>query len=481
MLSRIATTLPFNFSPSTTSWWFADALSREPAAHQAVPLVGESHCDVAIVGGGYTGLWSAISLKERSPSTSVTLLEANLCGSRASGKNGGVVEGYWASLPSMERNLGADAALEITRAGARAQDAIRTFATSKGREVWWRESGNIRISAAPAQDAAIHVFVETARKLGVADTAQEMSPAQAAAHCNSATFRGGVFFPEGANIHPGLMVRELRRAAISAGVKVFENTPMLRIEKGSPIRLTTVNGQVFARDVILATNGDLASLPQAKPHLSIFSSYALMTAPAHEQIERLNWSQHEGLSDFRMFLHYFRKTIDNRVLMGSGSGPISSNGNTADFRLTKDVASVLRTVKGLRRLLPPFADVGIVSTWGGEIDVSADRLPIVRSIPGTRIHYACGFSGHGVNPTYIAGQILASLALGLNNEWTNLPLRTRVVPHLPPEPFRTYGARIVRWAILGCEEADEKGIEPGVLKRGIAALPKRLGVRVGVR
>jgi len=132
-------------------------------------------------------------------------------------------------------------------------------------------------------------------------------------------------------------------------------------------------------------------------------------------LEAMGWRGEEGISDMRMFLHYFRKTPDGRVLMGSGSGPIAFNGHTNDSRLREDPASAERAERGLRRLLPSFRDVPIARAWGGQIDVSADRLPFFKTIPGTRIHFGCGYSGHGVNPTYIGGQCLASLVL--NENW----------------------------------------------------------------
>lgn len=206
-----------------------------------------------------------------------------------------------------------------------------------------------------------------------------------------------------------------------------------------------------------------------------------MTEPAPEKLKQMGWSGEEGLADLRMFVHYFRKTIDGRVLMGSGSGPISYGGNATDSGLTTDRASGARAERALRRLLPGFADVGLSGIWGGGIDVSSDRLPFFKTMPGTRIHYGCGYSGHGVNPTYMGGQCLASLVLGANDAWANLPLCTRTLPSLPPEPFRAIGGRLVRWGIIGCEEAEERGQRAGLAARAAAAIPKAFGLRIGTR
>jgi glycine/D-amino acid oxidase-like deaminating enzyme len=467
--------------PGDPSWWFADALAAEGGAPPSPSLAGEITADVAIVGGGYTGLWTALALRERAPGLSVVLIEASLCGSGASGKNGGKVHGYWASLGGMETSIGSDAALAVARAGTRAQDAIRRFATAPGRDVWWREGGNVRISAAPAQDAKVAAIVTTARRLGVPDTARELSAQEVAAYCRSPVFRGGIYLPEGANVHPARLARALRQAAIQAGVTIHENTPLTGLDAGSPNRLRTPAGQIVAREVVLATNIGLAARREISPYVSVFSSYALMTEPVPDKLREIGWTGEEGLSDLRMFLHYFRRTIDGRVLMGSGSGPISYRGNTLDDGLTQDAASAARAERGLRRLLPGLGDVAVAKSWGGGIDVSADRLPFFRTLPGTRVHYGCGYSGHGVNPTYIGGQSLASLVLGGQDEWANLPFCRRELPALPPEPFRVVGGRFVRWGIIGCEEAEERGQVAPALMRAAAAIPKLFGLRIGTR
>jgi glycine/D-amino acid oxidase-like deaminating enzyme len=139
--------------PADPSWWFADALKQEGGQPASPSLTGEVTVDVAIIGGGYTGLWTALALKARRPGLSIALIEAGLCGGAASGKNGGKVHGYWAALQGMSSSIGDDGALAVARAGTMAQDAIRAFATAPGRDVWWREAGNMRVSAAPAQDA----------------------------------------------------------------------------------------------------------------------------------------------------------------------------------------------------------------------------------------------------------------------------------------------------------------------------------------
>lgn len=466
---------------SPRSWWFDEALAHEGHLPAALPPTGRITTDVAIVGGGFTGLWTALALKSRAPQLRVTVLERDICGAGASGKNGGKAHGYWASLWSMSRDLGPDAALQIARAGTRAQDLLRAFATAPGRDVWWREGGNLLVSAAPAQDGAIARIAETAVAMGVPDSARALSAAEVASHCHSPVFRGGVFLEEGATVHPGRLARALRQAALDAGVTLHEHTRVDAIVPGDTSLLRCTTGEIVARDVVMATNVELARLPRLAPHISVFSSYALMTDAAPEALQRMGWNSDVGMADLRMFLHYFRKTPDGRMLMGSGSGPIAYGGRADAPQLTGDIASANRAAAGLRRLLPALGQTGIAQVWGGAIDVASDRLPIISTIPGTRHHYACGFSGHGVTPTCLAGQVLASLVLNRKDDWSNLPLVTRRMPRLPPEPFRSYGGRIVRRAILACEDAEEEGLRPGALPRFGSALPRLMGMRIGTR
>jgi glycine/D-amino acid oxidase-like deaminating enzyme len=181
-----------------------------------------------------------------------------------------------------------------------------------------------------------------------------------------------------------------------------------------------------------------------------------------------------------MFLHYFRTTDDGRVLMGSGSGPIGFRG-TVDERFSGDEPTAARAEAGLRRLLPGLAGARVERAWGGPIDVSADHLPFFGTKPGTRLHYGAGYSGHGVGPSWLGGQILASLVLGADDEWTRLPLASRRVATLPPEPFRRVGGGLVRHAIMRVEAADEQGRRAPLSARSVAALPRLLRMELGTR
>ncbi len=466
--------------PALPSWWLEQALAAEGDPAPAAPLDGDATADVAIVGAGYTGLWTALALRERAPELRVTVLEAEICGHGPSGRNGGFVHGYWAALASNLPVLGRDAALALARAGERIVPGIRAFAEARGEDVWLRERGMLMVSAAPAQDAAVERAVEVAASLGAPEQAQALSAPELAARVSSPVFRGGVFFPDGATVHPGLLVRALRRAVVAAGVTLHERTPVTRVVPGAPTVLETPRGSVRAREVVLATNAALTGRRPAGRSLTNFGSYVVLTEPAPELLAAIGWTGGEAIVDGRMFLHYFRTTGDGRVLMGSGSGPIGFGGRV-DERFDRDSATAARAEAGLRRLLPGLAGARVERAWGGPIDVSADHLPFFGTEPGTRIHYGAGYSGHGVGPSWLGGQILASLVLDADDEWSRLPLATRRPPRLPPEPFRRVGGGLVRASIMACEAAEEQGRRGPLLARAGAALPRLLGLELGTR
>lgn len=469
-------------APDGMSWWMQDAIRAE--AGTAPPFMapkGSSSVDVLIVGGGYTGLWTALSLREKAPHLSVTLIEAGLCGSGASGKNGGKVHGYWGSLATMAANFGPDKALEIARLGTKAQDRIRAFATHPGRDVWWREAGNLRAITTDLQQSKADATIATAHRLGAADSARALTREELAARVTSPVFRAGIAYSEGANVHPARLARALRQACIDAGVTIYENTPMLALDEGAPNRIRHANGEFLARHTVLATNIALAAHPLVARSLALFSSYAVMTEAAEDLTERLGWRGHEGLADLRMFVHYFRKAGGTRLLMGSGSGPIAYGARVDSRALTHDQAAADRAVAAIHRFFPQLRGLGIAKSWGGGIDISPDRLPFFRSTASGTVHLGAGFSGHGVNATCLAGECLSGLVLGLRDDWTTSPFCTRQLPQFPPEPFRTFGGRMVRASILGCEDAEERGQRGAGLHRIGAALPKLLGIKVGTR
>jgi glycine/D-amino acid oxidase-like deaminating enzyme len=406
----------------------------------------------------------------------VVVLEADECGLGPSGRNGGFVHGYWSYLPRLRESFGDEAALAVAHAGDRIVPEIRAFCERHGADVWLREAGMLRVSAAPAQDGAVGDEVEAAWELGAPEEAVLLEGEALAERISSPVFRKGVFMRDGATIQPARLVRALRRAAI-ASVRVHEHSRVTRIDDR---RLETEQGLVRAREIVVATNAAAAGWRPLSRNLTVFGSYVVLTEPVPELLEQINWTGGEAVFDGRMFLHYFRTTNDGRVLMGSGSGPIGYGGRIDD-RFTKDEPTGARAEQGLRRLLPGLAEARITNSWGGPIDVSSDHLPFFGTVPGTRIHFGAGYSGHGAGPSWLGGQILARLVQGVDDELTRLPFVTRRVPRLPPEPLRRLGGGLVRASIMACEEAEEQGRRPSLPARMGAAIPRVLHMSVGTR
>ena len=461
-------------------WWLQEALEAEGGAPEAPPLEGDADADVAIVGGGYTGLWTALALRERDRSLRIAVLEAEICGLGPSGRNGGFLHGYWSKLAELRELVGAERALEVCRLADRVVPGVRAFCEARREDVWLRDGDMLKISAAPAQDAEVERAVRTARELGVEDEAVPLSPAEVAERIRSPQFRGGVFYRDGATVQPARLARALRRAVLADGIALHERTRVERIRAGSPNVLETARGRLRTPEVVVAVNAAAAGWPPLKGWLTNFGSYIVLTEPAPELVEEIGWTGGEAIVDGRMFVHYFRTTPDGRVLMGSGSGPIGFGGRIDD-RFTCDRPSAARAEAGLRRLLPALAGASVTHAWGGPIDVSADHVPFFGTVPGQRLHYGLGYSGHGVGPSWLAGQVLASLVTGVEDEWTAIPLARRKVRRLPPEPFRRIGGGLVRSAILACEYAEEEGRHPPLAARAGAALPRLLGMRIGTR
>jgi glycine/D-amino acid oxidase-like deaminating enzyme len=468
-------------APSLPAWWLDEALAAERgSAAEAPPLEGDVEADVAVVGGGYTGLWTALELKEREPSLRVCVLEAEVVGWGPSGRNGGFVHGYWTNLGHLRSLFGDDGALAVARTAQCIVPGIRDWCAARGEDVWFREGGYLKVSAAPAQDAAVERAGRIAAELGAGDQVRPLTPEEVAAHCRSPVFRSGVFYPDGATVQPARLALALRRGALAAGVELHERTRLTALQHGTPNVLETPGGRVRAAEVVVAVNAAAAGWKPTRRHLTNFGSYVVLTEPVPELVAELGWTDGVAITDARMFVHYFRTTDDGRVLMGSGSGPIGFAG-LIDERFTGDRATAGRAEAGLRRLLPALAGARIERAWGGPIDVSADHFPFFDTVAGTRVHYGVGYSGHGAGPAWLGGKILASLVLGASDEWMALPLVGRRVPTLPPEPLRRVGGGAVRSAILACELAEEGGRRGPLAARAAAALPRLLGMEIGTR
>ena len=460
------------------SWWLREALRAEGDPAPAPQLAESLDCDVAIVGGGYTGMWTAYDLTERAPGTRIVVLEQDICGGGPSGRNGGFVHGWWDQLPLLVDLHGRDAALELARASEMAVRQIGEFCDRHGVDAWFTPAGYLQASASPAQDDEWSRAAEVCRELGVPDAYVPLSAEEVQSRCALPRFRSGVLMPSGATVQPAHLARGLRRVLIERGVVIHEGTRVLRLEPGKPVRLRTDSGEVRAEQVVLGMNAWAAGWPGFRTRLMTWASYIVLTEPIPDRLEEIGWTGGEAITDSRFTIHYFRTTRDGRIAFGAGVGAAGYGGAIGRV-FTEDRAAVSRAAAGFRHLFPMLADVRLDDAWGGPIDISSDRLPAIGSRHGGRVHFAHGYSGNGVGPARLAGRILAALVDGGSDPIAQLPIVGARARRFPPEPFRYIGARMIREALVRKDEAEDQGRRPGMLTRAVTRLPRLLGYRMG--
>ena len=460
------------------SYWLRDALADE-ADPAPLPQPNEpATYDVVVIGGGYTGLWTAYFLTEADPAIRVAIVEQDICGGGPSGRNGGFLHGWWDQLPLLEELHGRDGALEVARAADGSVEGVRAFCERHGVDAWFRHGGYLRVSASTAQDGDGDDAVAACRRLGVPDQLVELSAAEVRMRCASPTFRGGVLMPNAATIQPARLARGMRRVLLERGVRIHEATRATGISVRGAVRVTAADVRLTADHAVLAVNAWAASWPLHRSAIVAWGSYMILTDPAPEALARMGWTDGEAITDSRFTVHYFRTTPDGRVAFGAGVGAAGFGGRIGRS-FERDAHAVERAMAGIRRLLPDLADVPITEAWGGPIDVSSDRLPIIGSTHGGRVHHAYGYSGNGVGPAHLAGRILAARILGGKDPVAHLPIAGRRVRRFPPEPIRYVGARIVREALIRRDEVSDAERRPGPIVRLLVRLPRLLGYRLG--
>lgn len=470
--------------PVRSPWWLQEALQWEAADSWSPPLrshFGNSRADVVIVGGGYTGLWTAHALLSRDPSLHVVVVEQHLCGYGASGRNGGFASGYWRYLPALVARFGDRGAEEIALAGAAAQQGIADLVAETGLDFWWQDTGHLKVATTREQDAGMDAVADQARRLGHADQVSRLDAEGVAKLCATDRFGSGVLFAEGGLVQPARLGRVLRQRVVELGAEVLERTTVVEVRDlpHGRLRVVTERGQIQCDDVVLASNAALSRNALVRRQVTPFSSHIALTEPVPDLLAENGWASGPGIFDSLMFPHYFRTTPDKRIAMGSGSGAIGAYGTMAD-RLFADDAATGRAREALRRFFPG-AETRVSHSWGGPIDISADKLPFFGTDPRRRVHYAVGYSGHGVNPAWIGGQTMASFVLGARDEWTALPFASRRIPGLPPEPARTWGAHAISGAIIRTEEATSDARRPRRIDLAVGAVPRVLGMPLGTR
>jgi len=458
------------------SWWLREALAAEKDSAPQAPLTSEISADVVVIGGGFTGLWTAYHLTQAKPDMKVVVLEQDICGGGPSGRNGGFASGWWDELDGLISLYGRDEAVRACRAISDSINAIGEFCRLHKVDAWYKHAGYLYAATAPQHEAIAEEIVRLAGEVGVPDELQALSPQEVKARCDSPAFRSGAFMRDGASVQPALLARGLRRVLLEWGVIIHEGTPVTRLDAGPPAVAITAGGSVRAPKAVLALNAWAVGWPQLRRRLVAWSSYIVLTAPAPEKLAKIGWTGGELVTDFRTSVRYFRTTRDGRIAFGGGGGRASSR---IDDSFTHDMRAVEEAAEGFRRLFPSFADVPLEDAWGGPIDVSPTHLPTFGSLAPGNLFYALGYTGNGVAPSHLAGKVIADLVTGADTDSTRLPMVNRKPRLFPPEPLRSIGAAVVRRAIIAKDTAEERGHHPNPVMLAIARMPRRMGYLLG--
>jgi glycine/D-amino acid oxidase-like deaminating enzyme len=458
-------------------YWLEEAGDRPPLPSAD----GELSCDVLVVGGGYTGMWAAWQLSQLEPGASVILLEADRCGHGPSGRNGGFANAMWFSAYTLRERVGAPAAGRVVRAAQNAVEGIGRFCSEQEVDAWYRRSGYLQLSAAPAQDGIWSKAVATCREMGEADAARELSAEQVSRRCQSPRFRAGVLYPGTATVQPARLALGLReRLSDHPGVRVFERSPLRRLRAGGWGCLAeTPTARIRSGSCLLAlgpASGAVGS--PLRGRLTVTSSHIVLTEPVPDVLEEIGWTGGECITDARAMVHYMRTTPDGRIAFGWAGGRIAY-GARLGGRTELDPGIVDRVASDLRSFFPQLEGRRITHAWGGPIDVSPTHLPVVAPLRSDRVHGAFGYTGNGVGPSLMIGRTLASLALDRRDEHSQLPL-VEPDPRLVPTGLALWlGGNAIRAGLVVKEAAEERGTVAGALSRGLAAIPERIGFHIG--
>lgn len=466
--------------PARRSWWLEEALAHpEFAGPEAPALRGRTTADVVILGGGFTGMWTAWFLKERDPGIDVVLLEADICGGGPSGRNGGFCDGWWGHIVDLAETFGEADALELLMACGRSPTEIGAWCEANGVDAWFRHTGVLAVATNASAEGRWQGTLEAARRLGLQDEYRALTDAQVREICDSPVFRDGLLIPDGANVQPARLARGLRRALIERGVRIFEDTPVLRFRASKPVVAETPAGEVRAGEAVIGLGAWAMWLRPFSPYLTVRGSYIVITAPAPERLGELGWTGGQAIHDVRPSVHYARTTPDGRIALGLG-GLQPGLAQRIDGRYDYEGRFVRRVARDLVRWFPSFADVPIEAGWGGPINVSGLTMPFFGSLGRHgNVHYGLGYTGNGVGPSHLGGKILAALATHADDGFTRLAVVSREPMRFPPEPLRSIGAAVVNAAVLREDDLADAGRRADPLTRFLARLPRRLGYHLG--
>ncbi|GAA4082960.1 NAD(P)/FAD-dependent oxidoreductase [Nocardioides kongjuensis] len=433
------------------------------------PLTGNRKTDVAIVGGGYVGLWTALRIKELDPAVDVTIVEADVCGGGASGRNGGFVLSWWPKFASLTALCGEQEALRLALASEDAITEIGEFCAAHSPEAEFRRSGWLWTATSPAHDRSWDDVVTLADR-AKEGTFEHLAPREVARLAGSPTHLAGVLEHSAAIVHPGHLVRALRRRALELGVNIYENTKVKRLNRRGAPRLATAAGTICADRVVVATNAWAAGLKELHTRLFVISSDIVATEEIPNELDEIGWREGPAITDSQTLVCYYRTTDSGRVVFGKGGWSIGIGGHMTKA-MERSAGRAEMVTRDFQRYYPMLRQARITHDWAGPIDRTHNSLPIIDWLNREKtIAVGVGWSGNGVGPSVVGGKMLASMVLGRQDEWSSAGLVSARAKHFPPDPVRYVGAHLVREAIVRKERAEALDLRPSRVAVAISNL-----------
>jgi glycine/D-amino acid oxidase-like deaminating enzyme len=401
-------------------------------------LAGATQTDLAIVGGGYCGLWTAVLAKRRNPGARVVLLEANSIGWAASGRNGGFCEASLTHGEENGRSRWPDEYDALERLGLDNLDAFETDVRELGIDCEFERTGSLSVAVEDHQ-------VEWLR-----DSAHFLDRDAVRAEIDSPLFLAGEWERDScAMVHPARLARELARVATDLGVEIHEHTRVVDLDAPTrgPVVVRTTEGSVTADRVVLATNVFPSLLRRTRMMTVPVYDYVLMTEPlTSEQLASIGWTNRQGLGDLANQFHYSRLTADNRVLWG-GYDAIYHAGGRVRGSYEERPATFTSLATHFLAAFPQLEGLTFSHRWAGAIDTSTQFVAFHGLASRGRVAYAAGFTGLGVGATRFAAEVMLDRLSGLSTERTRLEMVRRKPLPFPPEPFASVGINVTRWSL----------------------------------
>ncbi len=418
------------------SVWAAGTPDYQPGP----PLVGDTTADLAIIGGGFTGTSTAYHFSRRYPEKQVVLLEAGSLANGASGRNGGMLLNWLPLDPPPNPEI--DALIyRTTNAG---MDTIEEIIRRHDLTVSYRRDGTLSVFTSPERAEYAHAKVEYHRSLGL--PSQFIDRSTLAQNFRLEGAYGGVLDPNSGQLNGAQYVRSQRPVLIEQGVEIYERTPVLTVEEGRDIILTTPSGTVRAKAIVLATNGYTSKLGYFRDAIFPVVSHVFATAPL-DPAQQLGWRKWAGFYDDMDRISYSSVTKEGQVIFGGGS-PMGSaynfNNGTRFNGSTSEASRISESVQeAFRRYVPGGVAVPIAQRWSGTLGLTLKRNILMGVRGDTRnVFYAVGFNGHGVTLGNVAGQVLTDIYSGDDQQWRGLPFYQDNYTRVPPEPFRWVGFQL---------------------------------------